>query len=161
MIWRNFTPYITDNFKSVFSWVSTQDLTSLVELWKNYYKLWEDTSDRQCIKTVLHWYVEANSTTAFVDGSIVLIQNALELLFHWIIAENYKYVNDQDAKNISAEAKISFLLSLINVIPDIPVELVNMTKFAKANNFINGPSVFINIRNAIVHPRTKNRDSLV
>ncbi len=160
IIWRNFTPYITDNFKSVFSWVSTQDLTSLVELWKNYYKLWEDTSDRQCIKTVLHWYVEANSTTAFVDGSIVLIQNALELLFHWIIAENYKYVNDQDAKNISAEAKISFLLSLINVIPDIPVELVNMTKFAKANNFINGPSVFINIRNAIVHPRKQNRDKL-
>jgi hypothetical protein len=47
----------------------------------------DDESDRDCIETVIFWYIEANSNSSALEGSIVLTQNALELLFHWMISE--------------------------------------------------------------------------
>jgi len=62
-------------------------------------------------------YIEANRNSNKIGRIIVLIQNALELLFHWIIGESEKYVTTTDAENISAASKIGFLLALLVLVP--------------------------------------------
>ncbi|GAH45529.1 unnamed protein product, partial [marine sediment metagenome] len=90
--WKDITPYITDVYKPVFSWPVRSNIEGLNEIWNNFFNLWQDESYRDCLKTTLHWYFEANANSAFIEGSIVLIQNALELLFHWHIVEKLSYI---------------------------------------------------------------------
>jgi len=159
-VWESYTPYIIDRYKYVKSWSPEHSTEGLLDLWGNFSNLWSNESDRECLRTVLHWYVEANLNSAFAVGSIVLIQNALELLFHWFISEKKRYVNQSDADNISAAAKIGFLLSSMQILPDIPKEFEGLIGYAKKYNITNGPEVFIKIRNCIVHPSLKKRITL-
>lgn len=158
--WKSITPFLADRYKYVISWPAKFKIDGLSEVWMNFSELWKNESDRECIKTVLHWYVEANSNAAFIEGSIVLIQNALELLFHWLIAEKRDYVNVNDADSLSASAKIGFLLSNFNIASSIPEELAGLKNFAKQYNITSGPDSFIRIRNCIVHPSEKKRKTL-
>ena len=118
--WQSLTPRLIDPYVYVHSWVSDWTNEGLSNLWNNFYELWRHESDQDCLKTILHWYVAANSNSTFTEGSIVLIQNALELLFHWLIAEKLKYVNPNDADSLLASAKIGFLLSYFKISPCIP-----------------------------------------
>ncbi|MGB4568690.1 MAG: hypothetical protein WBH96_06955, partial [Dysgonamonadaceae bacterium] len=49
------------------------------------------------------WYVEANSNAGFSEGSIILAQTALELIYNWWIVENKKIILGKDSENISVE----------------------------------------------------------
>jgi hypothetical protein len=155
-IWKSITPFYNDPYKYVYSWASDDNNNGLEDIWKNFSELWKNEVDRECIKTILHWYTEANSNSAFLEGSIVLIQNALELLFHWLISEKMNFINSNEADNLSASAKISFLLSFYQIQPSLPNEFESLPKYAKQNNIINGPESLTRIRNCIVHPSLKN-----
>lgn len=161
IIWGDFTPYFNDEYKYVYSWATEQNYNDIENIWENFDKLWQDKNDRESLKTILHWYTEANSNTAFNEGSIVLLQNSLELLFHWLISEKLKYVNTNDADNLSASAKIGFLLSHFNLKPEIPKEFESLISYSAKNNIVNGPEAFTRIRNCIVHPNHKKRKALL
>lgn len=160
IVWKTIDRHFIDSYKYVLSWFSDNETKGILNLWEEFTNLWKNESDRDCLKTILHWYVEANANNGFAEGSIVLIQNAHELLFHWLISEKYNYVNTTDADNISASAKIGFLLSLFNINPAIPPEFESLIKFSLQYNIINGPEAFTRIRNCIVHPSIKKRKSL-
>jgi len=159
-VWNTYTPFFNDQYQFVYSWASDSENNGLEKIWKDFSELWKDLDDRESIKTILHWYTEANSNSGYIEGSIVLIQNALELLFHWLISEKMKYINLSEADRLSASAKIGFLLSYYNINPSLPAEFDSLTKFAKQNNNLNGPESFTNIRNCIVHPNHRKRKAL-
>ncbi len=129
-------------------------------MWKNFSEIWKNPDDRDSLKTILHWYTEANSNSAFIEGSIVLLQNGLELLFHWLIVEKFKYVNPNDTESLSAKSKINFILSHFSIKNEIPDDFDSLIKYAKQNNIVNGPESFTRIRNHIVHPSSKKRKAL-
>jgi len=158
--WQSLTPRLIDPYVYVHSWVSDWTNEGLSNLWNNFYELWRHESDQECLKTILHWYVEANSNTIFTEGSIVLIQNALELLFHWLIAEKLRYVNPNDADSLSASVKIGFLLSYFKISPSIPDQFTGLLKYSKKYNISSGPDIFTRIRNCIVHQSSKKRMTL-
>lgn len=159
-VWKSYTPYEADIYKNVLSWAKTSSTSNFNDLWINFSSKWKVKKDRECLKTILHWYIEANRNSTKLEGSIVLIQNALELLFHWIIGESENYVTASDAANISAAAKIGFLLALFKINPMIPERFDALKQFEKEYNILNGPELFINIRNSIVHPSEKKRKNL-
>ena len=159
-VWSSYSSFSNDQYQHVYSWASDSENNGLEDIWKDFSELWSNLDDRESIKTILHWYTEANSNSGYIEGSIVLIQNALELLFHWLISEKMKYINLSEADNLSASAKIGFLLSFFNINPSLPVEFDSLPKFAKQNNIINGPESFTRIRNCIVHPNHKKRKAL-
>jgi hypothetical protein len=161
IVWGDFTPYFNDEYKYVYSWATDQKHSDIENIWKDFNNLWQDKNDRESLKTILHWYTESNSSTAFIEGSIVLLQNSLELLFHWLISEKLKYVSSYDADNLSASAKIGFLLSQFNVKPEIPEEFESLLSYAAKNNIVNGAEAFTRIRNCIVHPNHKKRKALL
>ncbi len=159
-IWSLFSPSFNDPYKGVFSWVSDQPNNGIEIMWTKFNVIWQHPDDRDSLRTILHWYTESNSNTAFNEGSIVLLQNALELLFHWLIVEKLKYVNPNEAENLSATSKVNFLLSHFSIKNEIPTEFDSLDKYAKQNNIVNGPEAFTRIRNHIVHPSSKKRKAL-
>lgn len=161
ILWGDFTPYFNDQYKYVYSWTDDENYEGIENIWGDFYKLWNNNDDRDSLKTILHWYTEANSNTAFNEGSIALLQNSLELLFHWLISEKLKYVSTNDADSLSASSKIGFLLSQFNLKPDIPEEFNSLKSYAAKNNIVNGPEAFTRIRNCIVHPNHKKRKALL
>lgn len=159
-IWSSYTPYEADLYKHVISWVKNSNTNYFNDLWVNFSSKWKLKKDQECLKTILHWYIEANRNSTKLEGSIVIIQNALELLFHWIIGGTEKYVTTTDAENISAASKIGFLLARFGLSPKIPENLKALKQYEKEYHIINGPELFISIRNCIVHPSEKKRKVL-
>jgi len=158
--WALYSPAFNDPYKGVISWASDEPNNGIEIMWNNFSEIWENIDDRDSLKTILHWYTESNSNSAFIEGSIVLLQNALELLFHWVIVEKFKYVNQNEAESLSATSKINFLLSHFSIRNEIPSDFDALIKYAKQNNIVNGPESFTRIRNHIVHPSSKKRKAL-
>lgn len=159
-VWAHYSPAFNDPYQGVISWASDEPNNGIELMWNNFSEIWKNIDDRDSLKTILHWYTESNSNSAFNEGSIVLLQNALELLFHWLIVEKYKYVNPNEAESLSASSKINFLLSHFSIRNEIPDDFDALIKYAKQNNIVNGPESFTRIRNHIVHPSSKKRKAL-
>jgi hypothetical protein len=160
-LWIDYSGYHVDSYKAVTSWPQKHSITGLNELWRKFSEIWKDKEDRNFLTTAIHWYVEANSNAGFAEGSIIMAQTALELLYNWWIVENKKLIIGKDSENISASNKIRLLLSQLNITHEIPSSLTDLQAFVDGANDINdAPEAVVQIRNAIVHSQEEKRRRL-
>ncbi|HEU5292485.1 MAG TPA: hypothetical protein VFU05_17680 [Cyclobacteriaceae bacterium] len=159
--WSDFTPYIVDQYKSVVSWPIRNSIEGLDKLWLNWRTLYKDEAARDVLKSAIHWYLEANSNVGYVEGSIILTQTGLELMYNWLIVEKKKIILGADSENLSAANKIRLILNQLRLNPIVPSTLKNLTAFVALNKDIaDGPDCFVQIRNAIVHSQQEKRKKL-
>ena len=112
-------------------------------------------------KFIIYWYLEANGNSAKIEGSIIIAQVALELIYNWLIIEKKKLLIGKDGENISAANKIRLLLSQVKLDVDTPNVLINLKKFINDNDEIaDGVDAFVSIRNALVHSQVEKRKKL-
>jgi hypothetical protein len=156
IFWEDYIPRNVDVYKKVVSWIPQFDISGLNDLWKEFLNLFQ--KEKLSLITAIHWYVEANGNTGFVEGSIVMVQNALELLYNWIVVEQNKIIKGDDSKNINAANKIRLLLSLLKIDSDIPKSLTRLITIPDKS--MDGPEIFSQIRNAIVHSQDDKRKKL-
>jgi hypothetical protein len=158
VIWTDFTAYNVDQYKSVATWPSKFSIEGFAELWANFSDLWKDDSNRDFLVSAAHWYVEANSNSGYLEGSIVMVQIALELIYNWKVLERDQLILGKDGENISAANKIRLLLAQVNCSSRTPDSLKNLQEFIKSNNEIeDAVDAFVQIRNAIVHSQEEKR----
>jgi len=156
-VWTDYSSYTVDTYKFVNCWSDILFVNDLPQLWKSYNKLWKDDLDKDFLITAIHWYVEANSDAGMVEGSIILIQTALELIYNWLIVENQKIIIGSDADGMSAANKIRLLIFQFKISSAIPPAFKEL---AKIQNVQDGPEVFVKIRNALVHGQETKRAEL-
>ncbi len=160
-IWSNYTNYIIDDYKSVNSWPQRLSLKGIESIWREFYSLWKNSDNRNFITSFLHWYVESNGNSGFTDGSIIMAQTALELIYNWWIVEDKNMIIGKDSESISASNKIRLLLSQIDVNTSVPEKFKELTKFVHENvEVIDAPEAIVQIRNAIVHSQSEKRKKL-
>jgi len=135
-------------------WSDFQWFDDLSPLWQTFREFWGVKKDRDFLVTVLHWYVEANAGTAYLEGSIILAQTALELLFNWFIVERKGLITKKAAKKNSADDNIRLLLNTIGGRTDIPLRY---NELLQINDIIDGPHALTRIRNALVHADENKR----
>ncbi len=105
--------------------------------------------------------MEANGNTGFSEGSIMMAQTALELLYNWWIIERKKIIIGKDSENINTSNKIRLLLSLLNIPYSVPGSFECLQKFLRDNKDISdAPEAIVQIRNAIVHSQEEKRKKL-
>lgn len=160
--WTDYSSYKIDTYKWVRTWTDSTSVKAFSELWKRFRSIWKQSpDDKSFLVSSIHWYVEANSNAAYTEGSIILAQTALELIYNWwMIVENKKMMPGKDSDNISAANKIRLILSKLNVPSSIPSAFIELQKFKNSRNAIDAPDTIVNIRNAIVHSRESNRRKL-
>jgi len=158
--WQDFTPREIDIYKPVETWVIPNETEGLGLIWQNFFALWKSKDDADFLTLAIHWYVEANLQSGFIEGAIIKAQTALELIYNWLLIEQKKLLIGKDAESISASNKIRLLLSQLQVSHQVPDDLINLKTIIK-DEIIDGPEAFVQIRNAIVHSKNKKRKNLM
>jgi len=161
-IWTDFTDFYVDLYEFSHSWPSKKSVDGLNEVWKALRKYDTDENDKDFLATAIHWYIEANKGSGFIEGSLIMSQTALELIYNWYIVENKKMLSGKDSENINASNKIRLLLSQINLNLKIPEKFTSLKAFVdkKNNNIIDAPDGIVQIRNAVVHSQEEKRKKL-
>ena len=161
IVWTDYTGYTSDLFKHVHSWPQKLSIDGLSELWNEFYELWNNENDKDFLVSVIHWYIEANSNSGYLEGSIVMIQTALELIYNWLIIEKKKIIYGKDGEGITASNKIRLMLSQLNTKIELPTSFENMRSYLASNNDIHDEiDLFVQIRNAIIHSQEEKRKKL-
>lgn len=161
IIWTDYTDYFVDSYKVVQSWPQRHSITGLNKLWIRFRTLWSDPDDKNFLTSLTHWYVEANGHARFSEGSIILAQTALELVYNWWIVEHKKMILGKDSENISASNKIRLLLSQLNISSTVPIGFALLQQFVNTtDNVVDAPDGIVYIRNAIVHSQEEKRKKL-
>ena len=161
IVWTDYTGYTSDLFKHVHSWPQKFAIEGLSELWNEFYELWDNENDKDFLVTAIHWYIEGNSNSGYLEGSIVMIQTALELIYNWLIIEKKKLIYGKDGESISAANKIRLLLSQFNTNIELPKSFENMKSYLASNNDLHDEiDLFVQIRNSIIHSQEEKRKKL-
>lgn len=155
LCWIDYSAFYVDRHKDVDSWLPQFDYSGIPELWEGFLKLTLNEDDYQCVDYLLHWYFEANNNSGFVEGSIVLLQNAFELLYNWRVKAK------KDTK-INADVKIRELLKQAHLPLEFYQDYEEMLQELKLKKiqFNDFPKLFTLIRNAIVHSNRSKRNQL-
>jgi len=161
IIWCDYTYYFVDPYKFVQSWPPRHSIVGLNNLWNSFKSIWQDPDDKNFLTSLIHWYVEANGHAGFSEGSIILAQTALELVYNWWIIEQKGMLLGKDTENISASNKIRLLLSQANIDFKVPIGFTNLQAFIDlTDNVSDAPEAIVYIRNAIVHSQVEKRKKL-
>jgi hypothetical protein len=161
--WFDFSNKTNEIYAKPESWTLNYSIEGINELFKEFSILWEDENDKDFLRTVVHWYVEANNNSGYTEGSIIMAQTALELIYNWLLIEKKQLIMGNDAEKISASNKIRLLLSEIKIDKNIPDSLNNLKDLISSNNNYknsDAPEIIVLIRNAIIHSQLKKRETL-
>lgn len=159
-VWEEWRSYIAKPWLKVDSWLPTESHgQSLSEAFPGFMHRWRSRIWNEPIRRVIHWYEEGNAKAGGVQGSIILVQAALELLA-WVGLVEERVVSEQefrDKKNEnynSISSKINRLFDHLGIPTDIPDSLEDLMNWRTKDN---GPYSLAEIRNNVVHAATENR----
>jgi len=145
---------------------SQMDLNSFIT---SFSKTLQDSIWQNPLKSIIQWYIEAVRAAGGLEGSIVLLQTALETLAWVLIVDVQKTpveIFDGEKKKLktSAAEKINRLLKAINVSNKIPNSLAQLKSysngFEKERDRDDGPVALCRVRNSIAHASPDNRRKL-
>lgn len=156
-VFIDFSQETIEPYQYVGSWASIH-FPVFEDIWEKLNELWKDELDRDFLITVIHWYVESNSNAGKLEGSIILMQTALELIFNWLIVEYLRLIDKKSAKRLSAEQKIAYILAQLNVSINIPGSYSSLSSHLEYDN---GPKAITEIRNALVHGDLNKRKKML
>lgn len=146
-----------DPFRNCFTWTDMQYSKVLEDPFSSFMSLWDDEDWREVLQTALHWYLSANAFSGGLEGAIIQAQTALELLSSAVLVEREKWLSNDGYTRISAAERIRLLIHWSGVSADIPSELVELSKLAKSENWMDSADAMTAMRNTITHPTQKNR----
>lgn len=158
-VWCDYSAYFVESYKSVPLWCNLLNTKGINELWEKFCELW--ANDKDFLRTVIHWYVQTNSLTGLVEGSLLMAQTNLELIYNYWIVEKKKLILGKDSENINAANKIRLLLSQISIDANVPSSYTKLAEFVSTLDTIkDAPEAIVQIRNAIVHSQAEKRKKL-
>lgn len=161
-IWCDYSSYVIDPYKYVQTWPQKHSIDGLDKLWQKFSKIWGNTENKDFLVAVVHWYVESNNHSGYTEGSLIMAQTALELLYNWLIIEEKKIIVGKDSESISASNKIRLLLSQLNISYLVPESFTHLKAFVNESKkeIVDAPDAVVQIRNAIVHSQVEKRKKL-
>lgn len=156
-IWTDYRNYFVADYKNTHRCIPGKTIEGLDKLYVNFCNLW--AKDPDFLDYAIHWYIEANLGGGnFIETSIVLIYNALELISNWYI-QNYPTI--RSAQRRTAD-KIRNVLRHIGLNCNVPKELIHLNNYVNdtSNGIEDAPHAFTELRNAYVHSEETRRKQL-
>lgn len=145
------------------SWLDQHTGEALVDVFPGFYEKWTDPDWRKTLNDVIYWYVGANNQTTGTDTGIILAQAALELLAWTDLTHVQQLVSEDDFEDKPAYKNFRMLLKKASIPRTVPSPLADLrqladtvrTQYPDPNQTIDGPKVFTELRNNLVHPKDK------
>ncbi len=158
-IWQRWEAGKLRGWRSVMNWFPERNPLDIDQVFRGFLTKISDPIWNDTIKIAIHWFIEANNDAGGVEGGIVLIQNALELLCWNFLVEDRGVLSKTKFEDVSAADNIRTLLQQMKIPTDIPSSLKGLLIVASSLNasgqlrIPDGPGIFAKIRNMIVHPK--------
>jgi hypothetical protein len=156
VVWKVYRSVRVKSYTYTSCWSETDYLCNLEPAWQRFRLLWKEKDAKDVLTTALYWYIQINTISSGLEGSIILAQTALELMYNWIIVETKKMITGGDALNITAANKMRLLLSIMNIGAGLPDNCEELKKLEQTD----APEAFAYIRNALVHGNEEKRKKL-
>ena len=159
-VWRGFGSPIVDHWSGrSLTWFAPHQGDTLSELFDEFCTAWEHQDLGDPFRMALDWYRQCNAQSGGVRGALILGLTALDLL-GWLIVVDHagKMTAAQYDKHNNARERLTALLEVLNVHPDIPKKYENLAALASANKW-NGDvcKALTEIRHGFVHPTPERR----
>jgi hypothetical protein len=163
-VWKGWKSSRMFPYQNNFSWVSKSHPKTFEEPFKGFADLYFDPEWSDSLKRIVHIYVETNHIAINVEGAIILLQSALELLAYEILVEKNRVFSKTKFERSSNGERIKLLFDQLKIPLEISEHLEDLHRQAihrqaKGENWL-APDAIIQIRNSIVHPTKKNRTKL-
>ncbi len=135
------------------SWYYSMVKGTFEELFRCLYQAYNEPKRYEVITTGIGWYIEAEMSAGFIEGSIILQQAALESLAWFELVDRTQVYSKNKFKNIHAAEKIRQLLNMYSISSEIPAKCAEIHSYATDNNLKKHdlPEVLVHIRNSLVH----------
>ena len=136
-------------------WKSTQSCLTrvdrgdvLTDVFWGFWRLFtKDETWQESILRSIDWYLHSNESAMHVG--IILTQASLECLSHQILGPGKR-------RRRPTGEFIRAALKKLNLDPEIPQSCPKLKTFQQANKWADGPHTFVEIRNALVHSKSKH-----
>jgi hypothetical protein len=158
-VWKGWKSSCMFPYQNNISWVSKFDRQTFEEPFKGFADLYFDPEWSDSLQQIIYIYVEANHIAIDVEGAIILLQSALELLAYEILVEKNRVLSQQGFERLPSGESIRLLFGWLKIPLDISEHLEVLHRKAKEKNWL-APDAITEIRNCIVHPTKKNRMKL-
>lgn len=130
---------VQETWKNAFSssyqrhtcWCAGHSLDSLAELFPKFFSRWHDPLWNDTLRRAIWWYVASNEKAGGLDGAIILVQVALELLAWVVLVEDGHLISRSGFEKLSAADRLRLLVSRTAVSLALPPELQTLSQFAK------------------------------
>ena len=151
----------------VYGWIdkrSIKTMAAMNQAFQGFTRIWTDDYWRPCLKQAIHWYTEVNRGAGGMEGSIALIQLALELICWACLEESSPdkaIVKTFDKKR--ADEKIRDTLKMLQIpdnIDNIFIVKEYLDKNITDGTLKDGPRAISYLRNAIIHPMKEKRNKI-
>lgn len=164
-VWSRWAPQRIRPWQERRSWFPDHEYSqaeSLCTAFSGFLDLWAKATWKEPLKNAIHLYIEANMDAGGVEGGIVLVQTALELLSWVYLVEDRasKVTSARKFDDRVAEGRIRDLLKTLSIPTDLPDDLVDLASAAIVLGTSDGVDTFVSLRNAIVHPKRSKRDKV-
>lgn len=154
---ESWSDQISSPYNQHMSWFSDRHATILPEIFPLFLVRWQRPIWKEAIRRTIWWYVASNERSGGLDGAIILLQVALELLAWIVYVEDGQLVSKDGFEKLPGADKLRLLVSWIGLPLGVPSEFPELQTFARQNKWALGPWVFTEVRNALVHPKNRNK----
>jgi hypothetical protein len=129
---------------------------ALKKAFAGFMHAWEREVWREPLVYATQMYVEANGPV-FAETSLVLTQAALELIAWVRIVEEEESQTEPEFNKLRASDRIRKLLEWLELDSAIPEQFAALRLEAARLGWVDGPHAIDAMRNALVHPRQRER----
>jgi hypothetical protein len=151
-VWRQFGIRLVDRWPQRVSWADRHNYQVLSHAYGGFSRLWSDKFWLPVLRKALYWYLRSNDPSSGIDGGIILTQAALEFAAWSYLVEHRRSLSKEGFANLYASDRLRLMLTSLGIPLEIPASL---NRLREAGSDWDGPRVFTEIRNQLVHPVTR------
>lgn len=131
----------------------------LQDLLPIYFQLKQREAWKSELTQLVFWYLQASKWSS-PESTVVLTQVALEMASWVELVENGSLISQSGFEPLPASDKIRLLVDKLKLKIHYTYRLSNLEKFGKAFQADGVIDSYVQIRNALVHPKKKNRSKI-
>ena len=155
LVWEQWgTGRLHPHLGQIHTWFDLHHGHELAALLPSMLTVQRDATRAKNMHSAIYWYIRASAVAPGVDGGIILLQAALELLAwqHFII-DGHAPAPKQFLKTPASD-RMRLLLQACGIPTKIPTELTELVNVAAHHHWHDGPRALAGVRNQLVHPST-------
>jgi hypothetical protein len=148
-----------DSAESTSNWLDeTQGKTALKQFFPGFMHKMADESWEETISTVIYWYIRGDCSKVGPDGSLILLQAALERLAWQSLVRDARILSEDGFNKLPAADTLRLLLSHIQIPLEIPPGQTKLIAIGSGFGWNDGADAVVHTRNRLVHPPKKKAD---